>query len=84
MRAVELGLAILGLGEQPVHQAKQVSSALLWRRIASDLAADIAVGAAKIDLETPDLTAHTTVMSGMAIALHLETGLLGETEIGLP
>jgi hypothetical protein len=40
--------------------------------------------ATKIGLETPDLTAHPTILADMAIALLFETSSLAETERGPP
>ena len=51
VQAVELGLAVLGLDEQPFDQAKQPGEALLQVRIAGDLPADVAVEPSEIGLE---------------------------------
>ena len=70
MQAVELALAVLGLGEQTfdpnlIEGAEQPGEALLEGGIVGNLAADVAVHPTEIGLEAPNLPARPAALPGM-------------------
>ena len=83
MQAVELVVVPRFLDEQPLDQPEQAGEAGLLRRVAGDLAADVAIDPAEIGAQALELSAQAPVLLGVGVASGLGRRRLGQPGVAL-